>query len=79
MGAESGPKLRRGRTGRSPRDDVGSPRLARCPDNRVSISSGFRGGGPLPFSFFLNGVLWGGAEGSEGPTRPSVISAAIAV
>lgn len=66
--AEPGPRCRRGRTGSPPRGDVGS--LSR----RAALATAFpsrrvSGGRPLPFSFFLNGVL-GGAEVSEGPTPP---------
>lgn len=67
-----------GADGRPPSDDVGS--LSRCvalttafPSHRVS------GGRPLPFSLFLNGVLWGERKEAKCRPRPSVISATIAV
>lgn len=67
--AEPGPKLRRGRTGPPPRDDVGS--LSRhvvlttaFPSHRVS------GGWPPPIQLFPQWGIVGGAEGSEGPTPP---------
>lgn len=78
MGAEPGPKLRRGRTGRPPLDDVGSPswRVALTtafPSHRVS------GERSPPIQLFPQWGVVGGAEGSEGLPRPSAISATIAV
>lgn len=63
---EPGPRRRRGRTGSPPRCDVRS--LSR----RAALATAFpsrrvSGGRPLPFSFFLNGVLGGGRKRRADP------------
>lgn len=67
--AEPGPRRRRGRTGSPPRGDVGS--LSR----RAALATAFpsrrvSGGRPLPFSFFLNGVLGGGGRKRRADPAP---------
>lgn len=69
-GARARPGAGGGGQGALPEVTSGGSRGALPRQPRFHLSA-FPGGRPLPFSFFLNGVLWGGeAEGSEGPTPP---------
>lgn len=79
-GARARPGAGGGGQGALPEVTSGGSRGALPRQPRFHLSA-FPGGRPLPFSFFLNGVLWGGRRRKEakGRPRPSATWAALAV